>query len=92
MQSIRESAAKTNQVLVCHLLQSICRPIAGCADEVRTPIAHLSGTYRLMAQLLSGSGLHLMECVCLRVKDLDFAQRQVTVRDSKGMHDRVTLM
>ena len=67
-------------------------PVVLTKDEVRTLIAHLSGTYRLMAQLLYGSGLRLMECVRLRVKDLDFTQRQLIVRDGKGMHDRVTLL
>lgn len=43
-------------------------------EEVRRVLDHLSGTHRLMAQLLYGSGLRLMECVRLRVKDLDFAQ------------------
>jgi integron integrase len=61
-------------------------------DEVRAVIRELSGTYRLMAQLLYGSGLRLMECVRLRVKDLDFDQRQITVRDGKGMQDRVTML
>jgi len=61
-------------------------------EEVRLVIRELSGTYRLMAQLLYGSGLRLMECVRLRVKDLDFDQHQLTVRDGKGMHDRVTIL
>ena len=49
----------------------------------------LSGTHRLMAKLLYGSGLRLVECVRLRVKDVDFAQHQFIVRDGKGMKDRV---
>jgi integron integrase len=52
----------------------------------------LSGTYKLMAKLLYGSGLRLMECVRLRVKDLDFANRAIIVRDAKGMKDRVTVL
>jgi integron integrase len=60
--------------------------------EARAVIAQLSGDYRLMAQLLYGSGLRLMECLRLRVKDLDFAMHQLTVRDGKGMHDRVTTL
>src|SRR5262245_32795049 len=44
----------------------------------------LSGTSRLMAGLLYGSGMRLMECVRLRVKDMDFAQKQIIVRDGKG--------
>ena len=49
-------------------------------------------THQLMGWLLYGSGLRLMECVRLRVKDVDFAYRQLTVRDGKGMKDRVTLL
>ncbi len=60
--------------------------------EARAVIAELSGVYRLMAQLLYGSGLRLMECLRLRVKDLDFGLHQLTVRDGKGMHDRVTML
>ncbi len=58
--------------------------------EVAQIIQHLSGEYRLMVQLLYGSGLRLMECVRLRVKDIDFVQRTITVRDGKGMQDRIT--
>mgnify|MGYP001094575874 CR=1 FL=1 len=61
-------------------------------EEVRRVLDHLTGTYQLMARLLYGSGLRLMECVQLRVKDLDFAQHQVIVRDGKGMVDRVTML
>ena len=45
-----------------------------------------------MAKLLYGSGLRLMECLCLRVKDVDVAQTQVVVRDGKGGKDRVTVL
>src|SRR5262249_1106593 len=51
-----------------------------------------TGTYRLMAGLLYGSGLRLMECVRLRVKDVDFAHNQIMVRDGKGQKDRVTIL
>ena len=59
-------------------------------DEVARVLDALSGVHRLMAQLLYGGGLRLMECVRLRVKDVDFGQRQVVVRDGKGGKDRVT--
>jgi integron integrase len=61
-------------------------------DEVGRVLDALSGMHRLMAQLLYGSGLRLMECVRLRVKDLDFAQHQILVRDGKGGKDRVTML
>ncbi|WP_129633650.1 integron integrase [Candidatus Oscillochloris fontis] len=60
--------------------------------EARAVIAQLSGVYLLMAQLLYGSGLRLMECLRLRVKDLDFQMLQVVVRDGKGMRDRLTML
>jgi integrase len=59
---------------------------------VRRVIGFLSGTHQLMAKLLYGSGLRLMECLRLRVKDVDFARRQIVVRDGKGMKDRVTML
>lgn len=61
-------------------------------DEVRRVLNQLSGTYRLMAQLLYGSGLRLMECVRLRVKDIDFAHRAIIVSDGKGEQDRITVL
>jgi integron integrase len=67
-------------------------PTVLTSDEVRSVLRQMSGEHRLMAQLLYGSGLRLMECLRLRVKDLDFAQHQLTVRDGKGMHDRVTML
>ncbi len=61
-------------------------------SEARALIRHLDGRYQLMAKLLYGSGMRLMECLRLRVKDVDFAQRQITVRDGKGGSDRVTML
>jgi integron integrase len=61
-------------------------------EEARSVIKMLSGVHLLMAQLLYGSGLRLMECVRLRVKDIDFAQSQITVRDGKGARDRITML
>ncbi len=52
--------------------------------EVQAVLRALSGTHLLMAQLLYGSGIRLMECVRLRVKDLDVAQQQLIVREGKG--------
>ena len=67
-------------------------PVVLTRDEVRAVLAHLDGIHLLMAQLLYGSGLRLMECVRLRVKDIEFAQQQLTVRDGKGMRDRMTML
>jgi integron integrase len=61
-------------------------------EEVHRVLGELSGMYRLTAKLLYGSGLRLMECLRLRVKDVDFAQRVIIVRDGKGEQDRVTML
>jgi integron integrase len=61
-------------------------------DEVETLLSKMSGITGLMAGLMYGSGLRLMECVRLRVKDIDFAQHQIMVRDGKGQKDRVTML
>jgi integron integrase len=61
-------------------------------DETRLVIGYLAGDYQLMAQLLYGSGLRLMECLRLRVKDLDFDNHQVLVREPKGNHERFTIL
>lgn len=67
-------------------------PVVFSPEEARRVLAHLVGTSWLMASLLYGSGLRLTECCTLRVKDLDFAYRQITVRDGKGGKDRATLL
>lgn len=61
-------------------------------EETEPVLSRMSGAYRLMAGLLYGSGLRLMECVRLRVKDIDFGYRQITVRDGKGEKDRRTVL
>jgi len=65
-------------------------PVVFTRAEIRAIFCHLQPPYLLMAQLLYGSGLRLMECLRLRVKDVDLAQRQITVRLGKGHRDRVT--
>src|SRR5438093_1061406 len=65
-------------------------PVVRTRDEVRTVIRGLRGTHRLMATLLYGAGLRLLECAQLRVKDLDFGRKQITVRAGKGEKDRAT--
>ena len=67
-------------------------PVALTREEVRAVLAHLRGESWLMASLLYGSGLRLMECVRLRVKDLDFARLKLTVREGKGGKDRATVL
>lgn len=60
--------------------------------EVHAVLDCLSGANRLMAMLLYGSGLRLLECLRLRVKDLDFDTRQLVVREGKGAEDRITML
>jgi integron integrase len=67
-------------------------PVVLSRAEVKRVFAHLHGTPKLMAGLLYGSGLRLMECVRLRVKDIDFELAQITVRDAKGGKDRITML
>lgn len=60
--------------------------------EVAAVLGRLDGTAALMLRLLYGTGMRVMECARLRVKDVDFAMRQITVRDGKGGKDRVTML
>jgi integrase len=63
-------------------------PTVLTTKEVQTVINLLQGHILLIAQLLYGSGLRISECTRLRVKDLDFERRQITIRDAKGAKDR----
>jgi integron integrase len=67
-------------------------PVILTAAEVRAVLGHLQGEYRLIASILYGSGLRLLEGLSLRVKDVDFDFRQIVVRDGKGAKDRVTVL
>jgi integron integrase len=67
-------------------------PVVLSRDEVRELLGLLDGTYQLMAQMLYGTGLRLLEMLRLRVKDIDFARGQITVREGKGGGSRVTML
>ena len=67
-------------------------PVVLTRDEVRTLLLQMHGVPRLMAMLLYGAGLRLLECAHLRVKDVDFARNQLVVRSGKGDKDRVTML
>ena len=67
-------------------------PVVLIREEVKALLSRLDGTNRLMATLLYGAGLRLMECLCLRVKDVDFANNQIVVRGGKGDKDRYTML
>ena len=67
-------------------------PVVLTRDEVRAVLQRLDGMPRLMAYLLYGAGLRLLECCRLRVQDVDFATNQIVVRAGKGDKDRVTML
>jgi integron integrase len=67
-------------------------PVVLTEAEVGRLLGELRGVLRLMASLLYGAGLRQIECLTLRVKDIDFAYRQLLVRDAKGGKDRVTML
>lgn len=67
-------------------------PVVLTRREVRDILGNLFGQNRIAAMLLYGAGLRLLECLRLRVKDIDFGYRQITVREGKGGKDRVTVL
>lgn len=69
-----------------------CLPVVLTRDEVKRVLDEMTGVPRLVAMLLYGSGLRLLECCQLRVKDLDFARNQILIRQGKGGKDRATML
>lgn len=67
-------------------------PVVLTVSEVQSLLAHLKGTHLLIASLLYGGGMRLMEAVRLRVKDVEFSRREILVREGKGFKDRVTML
>ena len=67
-------------------------PVVMTREEVKAVLANLSGDKWLMASLMYGAGLRLMECLRLRVQDLDFSRNEILVRDGKGAKDRITML
>jgi len=67
-------------------------PVVMTRAEVRDVLSHLAGGKWIAAMLMYGAGLRLLECLCLRVKDVDFGYRQIVVREGKGNRDRVTVL
>ncbi|MEW6131479.1 MAG: integron integrase [Acidobacteriota bacterium] len=67
-------------------------PLVLTREEARAILQHLTGVKLLVASLLYGSGLRLLEALRLRIKDVDFGYRQIVVRDGKGAKDRVTML
>jgi integron integrase len=67
-------------------------PVVMTREEVKAVLANLSGDKWLMASLMYGAGLRLMECLRLRVQDIDFSRNEILVRDGKGAKDRITML
>ena len=67
-------------------------PVVLTVSEVQALLSHLKGTHLLIASLLYGGGMRLMEAVRLRVKDVEFSRREILVREGKGFKDRVTML
>lgn len=67
-------------------------PVVLTIHEVRLVLNLMEGDPKLVAALLYGAGLRLQECLCLRVKDVDFTSNQILVRDGKGQKDRLTML
>ena len=79
-----------NDVVRAKLPQRL--PVVLTRNETRAILDRMQGTYGLMAQLLYGTGMRLMECVRLRVKDVDFERLEIVIRDGKGAKDRMTML
>jgi integron integrase len=67
-------------------------PVVFTSTEVHAILAELSGLQHLIISLLYGTGMRLSECLGLRIKDVDVASLQITVRDGKGEKDRITML
>jgi len=66
-------------------------PVVMTQQEVISVLKNMRGTHLLMAKLLYGSGLRLMECVRLRIQDIDFSRNKIYIRAAKGSKDRITV-
>jgi integron integrase len=67
-------------------------PVVLTHDEIRSLLTHLDGREWLMASLLYGTGMRLMECIRLRIKDVDFSRHEIVIRNGKGAKDRITML
>ncbi len=67
-------------------------PVVMTREEVKAVLTNLSGDKWLMASLMYGAGLRLMECLRLRVQGIDFSRNEILVRNGKGAKDRITML
>lgn len=68
------------------------RPTVLTQEEVNLVLGKMTGVHQLIARLLYGTGMRLSECAQLRIKDVDFQRREITIREGKGGKDRVTML
>lgn len=68
------------------------RPVVLMPQEVHLVFAQMTGVHQLFAQMLYGTGMRLSECAALRIKDVDFQRREITIREGKGGKDRITML
>ena len=80
------------QIVPVHAKESKHIPVVLTKNEVQLLLSCMNGTTGLIARLIYGSGLRLMECITLRIKDLDFGHQQIIVRNGKGEKDRYTML
>ena len=89
----REMLATTfSDIRAIRAKQSTYIPTVLSTDEVKRVLCRLHGVYHIIGYLLYGSGMRLMECLRLRVKDIDFELHTVTLRETKSNRDRVTVL
>ncbi|SJM92011.1 integron integrase [Crenothrix polyspora] len=67
-------------------------PVVLNRDEIQAILSRLTGTHWLVASLLYGTGMRIMECLRLRIQDVDFKRHEILIRDGKGFKDRVTML
>ena len=67
-------------------------PVVMDRDEVKAILSTLTGDKRIMATIMYGAGLRLMECLRLRVQDIDFSRNTIFIRDGKGAKDRISVL
>lgn len=83
---------KLEDVSMIRAKKSVHMPTVLSQDEVRNLLARLHGVYFIIGRMLYGSGMRLMECMRLRVKDVNFDLRTITVRETKSNRDRITVL
>ncbi len=67
-------------------------PVVLTKLEVEAVLAHTEGTSGVILKLIYGTGMRILECLRLRVKDIDFERSEIVIREAKGFKDRVTML